>query len=236
MAAHDSHTYSAHGGAAAGKQTERRFSAEPTTRTNLQALVGGLGVAALGAGAYAAWMHDAPMAVTPYLLAASAAGIVAAWAMGSTQAIPLRVGDAGVAAERGKARPERIAWWEVEKVSSEGRGGVVVEGAGKRIVAAPGHHAVAAGFIVKEALERIPKRVSMDAERTAALVGAADEGVGTLLPIEPAQVTGRRCKASNVIISFERDARTCRRCGEVYDRRHVPESCLTCEAPMTSVS
>ena len=30
------------------------------------------------------------------------------------------------------------------------------------------------------------------------------------------------------------DARTCKRCGEVYDKKHVPEKCLTCEAPMTA--
>jgi hypothetical protein len=232
MIAHDSEVHRPHDKVASGKSSEHRFVAAPTTRTNLRALVAGLGMAALGAGFYAGFMRDAPMPATPYLFGAGAVGIILAFVMGSADSAPLRVGDAGVAAEKRGAQPDRLAWWEIEKVSLDPRGRVVVEGAGRQIVAALDYHPVAAGWIVKEAMERLPKRVAIEPERGAELARAAEDDAGAVLRVEPAQVAGRRCKASNVIISFERDALTCRRCGEVYDLRHVPPKCLTCEAPM----
>lgn len=234
MIAHDTSSHSAHGKVTPGKLTERRFLGEPTTRSNLQALFAGLGVAALGAGVYAAWMHDVPMPAAPYLFGASAMGILGAWAMGSAESAPLRVGDAGVGLERGSAQPDRLPWWEIEKISLNERGRLVVEAPGRRVVVAPAHHAAAVAIIVKEALARIPKRVTISAQQTDALMRAADDHAGTIMEVQPVQVAGRRCKASGVIISFERDAVTCPRCGEVYDRRHLPSKCLTCDAPMPS--
>src|SRR6476646_9397 len=157
--------HEAHSKIEPGKLVERRFTAEPTSRSNYQALLGGVGAAALGAGAYAAWMHDVPMVASPYLFGCGVLGIIVSMVIGSTDGMPLRVGDAGVAIERGGAQPERIAWFEVDKVLLEGKDRIVVEGGSKRIVAAADHHAQAAGWIVKEALERIPKRVSVDTNR-----------------------------------------------------------------------
>jgi hypothetical protein len=148
--------------------------------------------------------------------------------MQSSEDVPLRVGDAGVAVERGGDRPERIGWFEVEKVWLEGKDRVVVEGHSRRIVARAGHHAQAAGWILKEALQRIPKRVTVEADKRDEITKGATDHAQTVA-IEPMQVTGRRCRASNTIISFERDARICKNCGEVYDKKHVPEKCLTCE-------
>jgi hypothetical protein len=221
-----------HAKATAGSLTERRFVAEPTRRSNFQALIGGLGVAALGAGTYATWMHDTPMPIAPYLFGGGTLAVVVAAVMGSADGMPLRVGDAGVAAERGGDQPERIAWYEVEKISLDGSDRVVVEGAKKRIVAPVAHHAAAAAWILKEGLERIPKRVTVPPERSGPLLHAADPHA-VAVAVDQVQVAGRRCKASNAIISFERDARLCKRCGEVYDKKHVPETCLTCEAPMS---
>ena len=233
MMAHDASHHPAHGRVVPGKMTERRFLAEPTTRSNLQALVAGLGVAALGAGAYAAWMHDVPMPATPYLFVASAAAILGAWTMGSGDSAPLRVGDGGIAVERGN-QPDRLPWWEIEKISLDEQSRLVVAGPSRRVVVARGHHAAAAAFIVKEALARIPKRVTLSPQQTDALMRGADDHAGTILEVPPVQVAGRHCKASGAIISFERDAVTCSRCGEIYDRRHVPSKCLTCDAPMPS--
>jgi hypothetical protein len=227
MAHHDD----AHSKIEPGKLVERRFVAEPTSRSNYQALLGGLGAAALGAGAYAAWMHDVPMTAAPYLFGCGVLGIIVSMVIAGTDGMPLRVGDAGVGVERGGGPPERIAWFEVDKVLLEGTDRVVVEGASKRIVAPAAHHGQAAGWIVKEAFARIPMKVSVDTNRREELVRAANEHV-EMLAIEPMQVTGRRCKASGTIISFERDARTCKSCGEVYDRKHVPEKCLTCDHAM----
>jgi hypothetical protein len=212
---------------------ERRFMAESTERSNYQALVGGLGAAALGAGAYATWMHDAPMPAAPYLFGAGTIALVTSLLMGSSDAMPLRVGDAGVAVERGGDQPDRIGWFEIQKVTLEGKDRVVVEGASKRIVAPTAHHAQAAAWILKEALARIPKRVTADADKRDEIAKGAHDHA-EMVPVEPMQVTGRRCKASDVIISFERDARVCKTCGEVYDKKHVPAKCLTCEHEMSA--
>jgi hypothetical protein len=227
------HSHEAHAKTESGKPVERRFLAEATERSNYQALVGGLGAAALGAGAYATWMHDVPMPVAPYLFGAGTIALIASLLMGSSDSMPLRVGDAGVAIERGGDQPERIAWYEVEKVRLEGKERVVVEAANKRIVAPTAHHAQAAAWILKEAIRRIPKRVAVDPDKREELTKGANEHV-EVVPVEPMQVTGRRCKASDAIISFERDARVCETCGEVYDKKHVPANCLTCEHAMSA--
>ena len=49
---------------------------------------------------------------------------------------------------------------------------------------------------------------------------------------ERAQLAGARCKASDELIAFEKDARLCGRCGEVYHKSHVPDRCLTCDAAL----
>jgi hypothetical protein len=229
--AHDSHE--SHAKIEPGKLVERRFTADPTSRSNYQALIGGIGAAALGAGAYATWMHDAPMPIAPYLFGGGTLALIVASVIGSADGMPLRVGDAGVAVERGGDQPERLAWYEVDKVSLEGADRVVVEGAQKRIVVPATHHAQAAAWILKEASDRIPKKVTIEDGKREALSRSASQHA-ELVPIEPLQVTGRRCKASNAIISFERDARTCKTCGEVYDKKHVPAKCITCEHEMTA--
>jgi hypothetical protein len=227
------HSHEDHAKAESGKPVERRFLAEATERSNYQALVGGLGAAMLGAGAYATWMHDVPMPNAPYFFAVGTVGIIVSILMGNSDAMPLRVGDAGVAVERGSDQPERIGWFEVQKVMLEGKDRVVVEGASKRIVAPAAHHAQAAAWILKEAFSRIPKRVTVEADKRDELTKSANEHV-EMVAVEPMQVTGRRCKASDTIISFERDARVCKTCGEVYDKKHVPEKCLTCEHAMNA--
>jgi len=226
---HDDH------GKDAGQMKERRFEAEPGSRANFQALIGGLGVTALGAASYATWMHDTPMPIGPYLFGAGIVGVIMAALMGASDGMPIRVGDAGVAVEQGGSQPERIHWFEIDKISLEGGDRIVVEGAKKRIVAPLAHHAGAAGWILKEAMERIPKRVAVPPEQTPAILTGTDEH-GKTLVVEKMQLAGRRCKASNTIVSFERDARACKRCGEVYEKKHVPPKCLTCEAPMGTPS
>jgi len=224
---HDAH------GKDAGQLKERRFEAEPGSSANFQALIGGLGVAALGAATYATWVHDTPMPVGPYLFGAGIVGVIIASLMGTSDGMPIRVGDAGVAVETGGNQPDRIHWFEIDKVSLEGSDRIVVEGAKKRIVAPLGHHSAAAGWILQEAMARIPKRVTVPPEQTPAILTGTDEH-GKTLVVEKMQLAGRRCKASDTIISFERDARSCKRCGEVYEKKHVPEKCLTCGAPMGS--
>src|SRR5689334_12311671 len=100
--------HDAHGHAGASQLKERRFEAEPGARANFQALIGGLGVTALGAATYATWVHDVPMEAGPYLFGVGILGVIAATLMGASDGLPIRVGDAGVAVERGGGQPDRI--------------------------------------------------------------------------------------------------------------------------------
>jgi hypothetical protein len=45
---------------------------------------------------------------------------------------------------------------------------------------------------------------------------------------------GKRCAESDVIISYEPDARVCPRCERVYHKDHVPKSCV-CGASLAEV-
>jgi hypothetical protein len=209
---------------------ERRFFPEPTGRTNLTALLNGVGAAAFGAAVYATWIRDEPMSVGPALFIAGVAAIVAAALLGDTTPA-LRVGAAGVGIERGGPQPERLAWCDVTQITIEDGKRVAVASATDRIVAELNCHAPAAGWIVKEALDRIPKRVKIEADRCAQLVRETDEPA-TMVAYEPVQVAGRRCAKCDAVITFEVDAHLCARCGQAYHRDHVPERCATCEAEL----
>jgi hypothetical protein len=212
------------------KPTERRFVPTITGRAKLVAALGALGAMALGAGVYAQWIRTEPLAFSPWLLAAGAALVALATFVPDPGSMPLRVGPAGIAIERGGDQPDRLAWCDVERIAFEGDA-VVVTGAGAmRVVAGLPHHEGAAAWIVAEGLERVAKRVEVTEEQRARLPKTS-EVPGESLTFEPVQVAGRRCKASGKLISFEDDARLCPRCGQVYHREHVPERCVTCDAP-----
>jgi hypothetical protein len=214
-----------------GTPSERRFLSEPTPRSNYKALIGGLGAAGLGAATYATLVVDTPLASGPFLFGAGTVAIVVAAVMGDPGGAPIHVGDIGVGVDRGATQLERIAWYEVDKILLEGDDVLVKATDGRKIAASTSHHPAAAGWIVKEGLARIPKRVAIETDRASTIMRGADEG-GTIVKAPKVQIAGRRCKASDVIISFEPDARVCERCGEVYDKKHVPEKCLGCEAAM----
>jgi hypothetical protein len=55
---------------------------------------------------------------------------------------------------------------------------------------------------------------------------------GELLVVESLQVAGRECAASGKTIAFERDARLCPQCCQVYLKDRVPKKCLTCDAEL----
>ncbi|HEX6765699.1 MAG TPA: hypothetical protein VF103_09485, partial [Polyangiaceae bacterium] len=58
------------------------------------------------------------------------------------------------------------------------------------------------------------------------------ENDGEVLTMEPLQVAGRHCASSGRPISFERDARLCPQCCQVYLKDEVPKKCVTCEAEL----
>jgi hypothetical protein len=210
-----------------GERTERRFLPQATGRTNLTALLNGVGAAALGAAVYATWIRDEPMSVGPVLFGVGVAAIIAAALLGDASPA-LRVGAAGVGIERGGKQPERMAWCDITAITIEDGKRVVLASAGDRIVAELDRHSPAAGWIVKEALDRIPKRVKIEPDRCAQLVREADEP-GETVAFEPVQVAGRRCAKCDAVITFEVDARLCPRCGQAYHREHVPDRCAGCE-------
>jgi hypothetical protein len=55
---------------------------------------------------------------------------------------------------------------------------------------------------------------------------------GELVPVEALQVAGRQCAKTGKTISFERDARLCPRCAQVYHHTGVPKKCVTCKADL----
>src|SRR5262249_18823694 len=82
----------------------------------------------------------------------------------------------------------------------------------------------AVGWLMKEALERIPRRVDIPDEMLEKLPGAG-EHAGQKLDLEPLQVVGKKCAASGKTISYEPDARVCVRCERAYLKGSVPRKC-----------
>jgi hypothetical protein len=144
---------------------------------------------------------------------------------GQGAARPVRVGDGGVAEERDEGSIERVGWCEVTRLLVTDAA-VTVQGTGVTISIPRNIHGLAAARVVREARERIPKKVDTDAN-VEPPAGAADPAKQ---PLDPPQIAGEACKASHKIISFEKDARLCGKCGELYHKSGVPERCLTCDA------
>ena len=79
-----------------------------------------------------------------------------------------------------------------------------------------GHHEVA-DTTARDAIAGLPEPKDTD---------------GELVPVEGLQVAGRQCAKSGKAISFERDARLCPNCGQVYHHTSVPKRCMTCKAEL----
>src|SRR5688500_5974602 len=105
----------------AGKQRRRlehRFL--PRTTTTGWALFGCgmLGALALGAGVFGQWVNDPPVEYALYLLLVGAVGLGVALWFGELSAVPVRIGDAGVALEKG-TELVRLGWCDMESVTIE---------------------------------------------------------------------------------------------------------------------
>src|SRR5579871_704583 len=91
------------------ERQERRFDARSTIGPALPYALGGLGAAAMGAGAWGAFgasLVGGPVAVpiAPYILSAGAVLAGAAIWIGTSGEPPLRVGDGGIAVDKGGVR------------------------------------------------------------------------------------------------------------------------------------
>jgi hypothetical protein len=212
------------------ERRERRFDPHASTNPRLVYALGAVGAFAMGAGVWGQFGSllreggPEPFKYAPYILAAGALLVgVAIW-IGTSGEPSLRVGDAGLAVERGGLR--RMPWYAIEKIAWQGETVRVTGkdelGASLAISASLASHAQAAAWIVKEARERIPSVVDVPEDATLPETRAS---AGETLPLEPPQVVGKHCAASNKVIAYEPDARVCPRCERVYHKSSVPEAC-----------
>lgn len=217
----------------APRRQERRFMAVSAHNKLLVRGLGALGAAGMGAGAWAhlygqAFATDEQKAIPVYIVAAGAvlAG-VAIW-LGTTTEPALRVGDPGIAIERGDLR--RMPWHAVQQITwQEGTLSLVVTGrdeTGKDLtLKVPlNGHAEAIGWILDEAERRVPKTLEIDDGVLEKLPGAS-EHAGQRLDLEALQAVGKKCSASGKTISYEPDARICSRCERVFHKASVPKKC-----------
>jgi len=125
----------------------------------------------------------------------------------------------------------RLRWCEIDKLTLE-RSHLAVQSSSITLSIPIGAQPKATALILAEAERRIPSRVDTPAEHRKRL-GTVTDRDGERVPVEDLQLAGNRCAASDILISFERDARMCPNCGQVYHREHVPKKCVTCETDMS---
>jgi hypothetical protein len=192
-----------------------------------------IGSVLLGAGVYGQWLRGMarpelaePHPYAAYLLLAGALVLAGIGLFGPRSVKPVRVGDAGVGLEKDGGEIERLEWRDVTRILL-GADMVTFQGAGAVVAIPVKQHPQAAARAVAEAKRRIPKKLE---EGDGTALPKLEDDEGEVMPLEKPQLAGARCKASDVLIAFEKDARLCGRCGEVYHKDHVPERCETCDA------
>ncbi len=209
---------------------ERRFEPLASASKNLVYVVGAVGAIAMGAGAWGQFgslVHEGgpePFKAAAYILAAGALLVgIAIW-IGTSGDPSLRVGDAGLAVEKGGLR--RMPWYGIERIEWRDE---VVRVTGKdeagnalSVTASLKSQPQAAAWIVREARERVPGVVDVPDDAT---LPEARVSAGEVLKLEPPQVVGRRCAATGKVIAYEPDARVCPRCERVYHKASVPDTC-----------
>ena len=124
----------------------------------------------------------------------------------------------------------RMPWWAVSQITWES-GNLALVVAGKDEAGSTWtfkvpvkSHAEAVGWIVKEALDRIPKVVDIRDECLEKLPPRR-RTPGMEIDLEPLQVVGKKDALTGKIILYEPDGRVCTRCERVYHKRSVPKKC-----------
>src|SRR5580692_7975399 len=143
---------------------EQRFEARPNANPMASHGLGALGALAMGAGAWGQFgglVSEAapePIAAAPYILFGGSLAVAAAIWLGTSGEPALRVGDGGIAIEKGPIR--RIPWHGVERIEWRGEAvritGKDQSGVVASVVVPVAKHPQAASWIVKEARERVP--------------------------------------------------------------------------------
>jgi hypothetical protein len=210
------------------ERTEQRFLAQSTTSPILVKILGGLGAVAIGAGVMGQYLRPEPVPYAVWVLAAGALFVgVALWISSSGEAA-VRVGDAGIAIEKGGLK--RLPWWGVESIAWNGAdraleiAGKDESGAELRVKVGAKSQPQAVAWIVREARARIPPLVDLS-EDALEQIPKAMKDTAPVIRLDPIQVVGRRCADTDKVIAYEPDARVCPRCERVYHKAHVPETC-----------
>lgn len=213
-------------------RTERRFEAKIAAGAIVSMVVASLATVAAGAGFYAQFIHTSEdaahryAAYAPYLLAGGVLVVIGVALFGQRPASAIRVGDSGVAVEKSPTEIERVGWYEVTRVLlSDGM--LTFQAPGTSASIPVGVHRDAAARALTEARERIPAKIDFEGDVTP-----LDPHAGDVITLEPLQVAGLRCKSSDKLIAFEKDARLCGRCAEVYHKDGAPRRCVTCDAKL----
>ncbi len=207
------------------RRTERRFEPRSNSAALFGTLISCVGAVGLGAGVFGQFVRKAgPHPYALYLMVAGSMLFFLGFIVSSRAVPALRVGDAGLAAERGGV-VERLAWFDVDVVRFAS-GALTFSGFGRLITIPVAAHPDAAWLALAEARGRIPARVAgIDDE-----LPKMTQNAGELVVLDEPQMAGLRCKASDRLITFEGDARLCGRCGQSYHREEVPKHCKTCDA------
>jgi hypothetical protein len=184
------------------------------------------GALALGAGVWGQWISETPHAFAPYLFGGGAIALGASLWFGDAGAVPVRIGDAGIALERG-TELTRLAWCDLETVEVVGKQ-LVAKGKSSTFNIPLAAQPKAVAWILSEGTRRVPEAMNV---KKSDLTGLPEpkELDGELVTLEGVQVAGRHCAASGKPIAFERDARLCPNCAQVYLKDSVPKKCVTCE-------
>lgn len=208
------------------ERKERRFTPEQTYSSGAAVAAGMLGALAAGAGVWGQWISETPHSYSPFLFGGGAIALGAALWFGDAGAVPVRIGDAGVALERG-TELTRLAWCDIETIEVAGKQ-LLLRGDKTTFSIPVAAHPKAVAWILAEGTKRVPEVMNVKQSELAGLPQPKDVD-GELVALEGVQVAGRHCAASDKPIAFERDARLCPNCAEVYLKDQVPKKCVTCE-------
>lgn len=212
-------------------RSERRYEPKTAPAAIITVLCMSIGAVLVGAGTYGQWLRAeglGPHKYAVHMLAGGAAILIGVALFGYRMPKPIRVGDAGVALERDASDFDRIGWYEVTRVLLGGDV-LTIQASGRSISIPIATHADAASRALAEAQDRIPARIDEGTK-----LPAPDDSAGEALGLEAPQIAGARCKKSDKAISFEKDARLCGKCGEVYHKDTVPKRCVTCDAKLVA--
>lgn len=225
------------------QRLERRFLPHSVSNPWLVRVPGALGSAGVGAGVWGyLYGHFVPAEgagnqynIPLFVLAGGAVLLAGAIWFGTSSEAAVRVGDPGVAYEKGE--PRRIPWWKMKSITFEsGSESLVLAGKDEQdqdfvFRVSVRSQPQAAAWIVREALARIPKKIDVK-DAIIARLPEPSEHAGTTLLLEPLQVVGRRCVASKKLIAYEPDGRVCGACERLYHKDKLPSKCA-CGADLT---